>query len=86
MTHHRTHVEALRLRAPQGDGRTIEPELQRIAAERAAQERHLGPLDEAEHHEALHGRIGGIDRIDADAITGLQIGQCQERAPRVGRK
>jgi hypothetical protein len=71
MNPHRAHLELLRLRAPQRDSRTVDAKLERIAAERRPQERELGALNETEHHEALHGGIGRLDRIDADAIAGL---------------
>jgi len=64
-------MEALRLRAPQRDRCAVDTEFERITAERAAQEGHLGPFDEAEHHQALHRGIGSVDRIDADAVAGL---------------
>lgn len=64
-------METLRLLASQRDRRAVDPELEWIAPERSAQESHLGTLDEAEHHEALHGSIGSLNGIDADAIAGL---------------
>ena len=63
--------------APQRDRGAIDPKLERIAAERAAQERELRALDEAEHHQPLHGGVRGLDRLDTRAITGFQIGQRQ---------
>jgi hypothetical protein len=30
----------------------------------------------------LNGGIGGLDRFDTGAITGLQIRECQTSAPR----
>jgi hypothetical protein len=55
----------------QRDRSAINPDLEGVAPERSAHEGELGPLDEAEHHQPLDGRIGGLDRIDAGAITGL---------------
>jgi len=71
MAYRPTDVKALRLRTPQRNRRAINAKLERIAPERATQERHLGSLDEAKHHEALHRGIGGIDRVDADAVAGF---------------
>jgi len=71
-----------RLLASQRDGRTIEPKLERIATERAAQECDLGPLDEAENHEALDGRIGSIDRVDPNELAGLEVTKRQSRTPK----
>jgi hypothetical protein len=66
-----TDVEALRLLAPQRDRRAVDAKLEGIAAERRTQERDLGAFHEAEHHQPLYRRIGGIDRIDADSIARL---------------
>jgi hypothetical protein len=62
----------------------VNSKLERIAAERAAQKGELGALDEAEHHEALHRRILGIDRFDAHEVTGLEVGQLQGSGLRRG--
>jgi hypothetical protein len=64
-------MKVLRLRASQRDRRAIDTKLERITAERAAQKLELRPLNEAKHHQALHRRIGSVDRIDADAVAGL---------------
>jgi hypothetical protein len=64
-------VESPGLLVAQGDGGAIDSDLERIPAERTAQESELRPLDETEHHQALDGGIGGLDRLDASAITGL---------------
>ena len=66
-------VEMPRLLPPERNRGAIDPKLERIPAERAAEERELRTLDEAEHHEALDGWILGIDRDDANEITSLQI-------------
>jgi hypothetical protein len=55
----------------QGDRGTVDSDLERIAAEGTAQECELRPLDKTEHHQPLNGRIGGLDRFDAGAITRL---------------
>jgi hypothetical protein len=82
----RHHVKSARLLGAQGDRGAVEPDLERVAAQGSAQERELGAFDEAEHHQALDGRIGGLDRFDADAITGLEVGKCQTAAPWLRRK
>lgn len=64
-------MKALRLGAAQGDRGAVDPKLERVAAERAAQERDFRTLDETEHHQALHRGISGLDRIDADSIARL---------------
>jgi hypothetical protein len=66
-----TDVKTLRLGATQGDRCAVDPKLERIAAEGAAQESDFRPFDEAEHHQALHRGISGLDRIDADSIARL---------------
>ena len=73
----RHHVESARLLVAQRNRGTVDANLERVAAERPAQEHNLGPFDEAEHHQALNGGIGGVDRFDPGAITGLEIGECQ---------
>jgi hypothetical protein len=80
------HAEVTRLLLAQRDRRTIELELERIAAERPTHKRELGAFDEAEHHQALDGGIGRLDGFDADAITGFEIGKCQTAAPALRRK
>jgi len=75
-------MESPGLLITQGDGGAIDSDLERIPAERTAQEGELRPLDETEHHQPLDGGIGGFDRFDASAITGLQIRECQTSAPR----
>jgi hypothetical protein len=82
----RHHVKATRLRLAQRDGSAIDADLEGIAPERSAQEGELGPLDEAEDHQPLDGRVGGLDRFDTGAITGLQVRKCQGLAPRQARK
>jgi hypothetical protein len=71
MTGHRSHVEALCLRATQRDRGSMDPKLEGVTADRAAQESHLGPFDETEYHQALHRRVRHIDGFDADAIARL---------------
>jgi hypothetical protein len=79
-------VKAPGLRIAQRDRGTVNPDFERVAAERPAQERELGALDQAEHHQPLDGWIGGLDRFDTGAITGLEIRKCQTWAPRYMRK
>jgi hypothetical protein len=74
-------AEMPRLLASQRDRGAVDPKLERIAAQRAAQKREFRTLDEAEHHEALDGGILGVDRLDASAITGLQVRQRQSSLP-----
>jgi hypothetical protein len=74
-------AEMLRLLAPQRDRGTVDPKLERIPAQGAAEKRELRTLDEAEHHEALDGGILGVDRLDPNAITGLQVRQRQSSLP-----
>ena len=64
-------MESPGLLVTQGDGGAIDSDLERIPAERTAQESELRPLDESEHHQPLDGGIGGLDRFDTSAITGL---------------
>jgi hypothetical protein len=75
-------MESARLLVAQRDRGTVDPDLERVAAERPAQEHDLGPFDEAEHHQPLDGGIGGLDRFDAGTITGLEVRECQTSAPR----
>jgi hypothetical protein len=79
-------VESPRLLVAQRDRGTVDPDLERVAAERPAQEHDLGPFDEAEHHQPLNRGIGGLDRFDTGTITGLEIRKCQTSAPRQARK
>ncbi len=71
-----------RLLATQRDGRTIEPKFERIATERAPQERELGALDETENHEALDGRIGSINRFDPSELAGFEVTKRQSLTPK----
>jgi hypothetical protein len=80
------HVKTPGLLVAQRDRRAVDAHLDGIPTERAAQKRELGPFDKTEHHQPLDGRIFGLDRFDAGAITGLEIGKCQTRAPWVARK
>ena len=82
----RHHLESPRLLLTQRDRRTVDPDLERVAPERPAQKYQLGPLDEPEHHQPLDGRIGGLDRFDKGAITGLEIRKCQTSTPCQTRK
>ena len=82
----RHDVEPARLLVAQRDRGSVNPDLERVASERPAHEHDLRPLDEAEHHQALNGGIGGLDRFDTGAITGLEIRECQTSAPRQARK
>jgi hypothetical protein len=79
-------VETARLLVAQRDRGTVDANLERVAAERPAQEQDLGPFDEAEHHQALNGWIGSLDRFDPSTITWLEIRECQTWAPRPARK
>jgi hypothetical protein len=74
-------AEPLRLLAAQRDRGAIDSKLERIAAQGRTEKRELRALDEAEHHQALDGGILGIDRLDANAITGLEVRQRQRQAP-----
>jgi hypothetical protein len=76
------HVKAARLLFAQRDCGAVNPNLERIAAERPTQEHDLGPFDEAEHHQPLNGRIGSLDRFDTGTITGLEVRKCQTTTPR----
>jgi hypothetical protein len=80
------HVESARLLVAQGDRGPVDSDLERVAAERPAQKRELGPLDEAENHQPLDRGIGSVDRFDTGTITGLEIRECQTWAPRWARK
>jgi hypothetical protein len=82
----RHHPKSARLLVAQRDRGAVDPDLERVAAERPAQEQDLGPFDETEHHQALNGGIGGLDRFDPGTITGLEIRKCQTSAPRQARK
>jgi hypothetical protein len=79
-------MKAPRLLVAQRNGCAVDPDLERVAAERPAQEHELGTFDEAEHHQPLDGGIGGFDRFDTGAITGLEIRKCQTSTPRTARK
>lgn len=79
-------METLGLLAPQRNRRAVDPELERIPANRAAQERELGAFHEAEHHEPLDGRVGRVYGFDAHAVTGLEVGQGQKRSEGTARK
>jgi hypothetical protein len=79
-------VESARLLVAQRDCGTVNSNLERVATERPTQEQDLGPFDEAEHHQALNGGIGGLDRFDPSTITGLEIRECQTWTPRQARK
>lgn len=79
-------MEPARLLVAQRDRGAVDSDLERVATERPTQEQDLGPFDEAEHHQALNGGIGGLDRFDPSTITGLEIGECQTWAPRQARK
>jgi hypothetical protein len=80
------HLKSPGLLVAQRDRGAIDPDLEGVAPERSAQESELGPLDEAENHQPLDGWIGGLDRFDSGAITGLEIRKCQTSTPRQGRK
>jgi hypothetical protein len=82
----RDHMKAPRLLVAQRNGCAVDPDLERVAAERPAQEHELGAFDEPEHHQALDGGIRGLDRFDPGAVTGLEIGNCQTSTPREARK
>jgi hypothetical protein len=73
----RHHVKTASLLVAQRDGSTVDAYLEGIAPEGTAQESELGPFDEAENHQPLDGRVGGLDRFDKGAITWLQIRECQ---------
>ena len=75
-------MKPLGLLPTQRNSRAVDPHLQRISAERTPEEGELGPLDEAEHHQSLYGRIGGFDGLDTSAIAGIEIRECQDVAPR----
>jgi hypothetical protein len=75
-------VEMPSLFAPQRDRRAVDPKLERVPAEGAPEKRELRALDETEHHEALHGRVLSVDRLDANEVTGLQVRQRQSSLPR----
>jgi hypothetical protein len=77
----RHHVKTASLLVAQRDRGTVDANLEGISPERSAQEGELGPFDEAENHQPLNGRVGGLDRFDKGAITGLQIRECQGWAP-----
>jgi hypothetical protein len=79
-------VEPPRLLVAQRNRGAVDADLDRVAAERPAQEHDLGPFDEAEHHQPLNGGIGGLDGFDTGAITGLEIRECQTSTPRQARK
>ena len=79
-------MKAARLLFAQRDRSAVNPDLEWIAAERPAQEHDLGAFDEAEHHQPLNGRIGGLDRFDTGSITGLEVRKCQTTTPRQARK
>jgi hypothetical protein len=79
-------VESPGLLVAQRNSGTVDADLEGIAPERSAQEHELGPFDETQDHQPLNGRIGGLDRIDSGAITGLEVGECQTVAPRQARK
>ncbi|HEX7237387.1 MAG TPA: hypothetical protein VF405_10535 [Gammaproteobacteria bacterium] len=75
-------MKAARLLLAQRDRSPVNPDLERVASERSAQEHDLGSFDEAEHHQPLDGRIGGLDRFDTGTITGLEVRKCQTSTPR----
>jgi hypothetical protein len=79
-------VKAPCLLVTERDRCTVDADLERVAAERTAQEHDLGSFDEAEHHQPLDGRVGSLDRFDPGSITGLQVRECQTLAPRQARK
>jgi hypothetical protein len=72
------HVKPLGLFLAQRDRRAVDPHLERIPAQRAPQERQLGPFHETEHHEPLDGGIRGFDGLDSGSITGHEIRECQK--------
>jgi hypothetical protein len=79
-------MKAPRLLVAQRDCGAIDPDLERVTAQRSAQEHELGAFDEAEHHQPLDGGIRGLDRFDTGAVTRLEIGKCQTSTPREARK
>ena len=78
---HLGNMEMLGLLAAQRDRRPVDPKLERIAAERAAQKAELGSLDEAEHHEPLDCGVSGVDRLDPHASPGLRSESVRTRLP-----
>jgi hypothetical protein len=70
------------LLTPQRNRGTVDPKLERVPTEGAAEKRELRALDETEHHEALHGGVLSVDRLDANEITWLQVRQRQSSLPR----
>jgi hypothetical protein len=65
------HVESAGLLVAQRDCGAVDAHFEGVTSERAAQKGELRALDEAEHHQALDGRIGGLNRFDTGTITGL---------------
>jgi hypothetical protein len=80
------HLKSACLLVTQRDGCAVKANFEWIAAQRPADERELGPFDQAQNHQPLDGGIGGVDRLDTGNITGFQIGKCQTSAPRQARK
>jgi hypothetical protein len=80
------HLKAACLLYAQRDRCAVQPYLERVATERPAHERELGPFDQSQHHQPLDGRIGGVDRLDTGYITGFEVRECQTSAPRQARK
>jgi hypothetical protein len=79
-------MKSPRLLLAQRDRSPVDPDLERVAAERTAQKHDLGAFDEAEHHEPLDGGVRGLDRFDPSAIAGLEVSKCQTSTPRQRRK
>jgi hypothetical protein len=82
----RNHLETPRLLAAQRDSGAEHAKLERIAAERGAHKRELGPFDEPEHHEALNCGVSGRDRFNPDCIAGFEVRQGHRAYPSFGRK
>lgn len=75
-------MKAPSLLASQRDRCAVDPKLERVAPEGAPEKGELRTLYEPKHHQALYGGVLGIDGLDADEVTRLQIGQRQSSLPR----